>query len=470
MANAEKLQEEFLKVRALFSPHVIHPPRFMRALSSWPRTPSQAVAHLPLLCSPSIAASTAVLPALYDQYTSAVAAASTSSDSLTALLCVLLAKRVTLYMTAALTVFVAALRSADAPSGLGERLEQVTEEAVAPLSLPASQSEEVRAVARSLDDTSAASQAAALPVVFGLLLAGAYATTNFLGAVPDDLPRTDTVLDATAAFRAIQPFSTATVCFFCLNIEAQASGRALFGSGTEKQPAGSEESEHVAPYACAAAALIGVAAAYLLPSSTAWPLQNTINGAIAINVARALQLPTLPTILAALAGLTLYDAVGTLASPASAAADAASTLASAPQQQSVMESVATARIGNGAGAAWQPGLMVVLLQGRITDGLGLGDIVAPSILAGWAHRFDRALCCRAGDPSESDSGGYLRASLGGYALGCVLLEVAPVDISRAALLLLIPCMSASLLASLAVKGDLEAALQFGGGSPRRDLE
>ena len=110
--------------------------------------------------------------------------------------------------------------------------------------------------------------------------------------------------------------------------------------------------------------LIGIAAAYLLPSSTVWPLQNTINGAIAINVARALQLPTLPTILAALAGLTVYDAVGTLASPAYAAADAASSLASAPQQQSVMESVATARMGNGAGAAWQPGLMVVLLQGH----------------------------------------------------------------------------------------------------------
>ena len=269
-------------------------------------------------------------------------------------------------MTAALTVFVAALRSADAPSGLGERLEQVTEEAVAPLSLPASQSEEVRAVARSLDDTSAASQAAALPVVFGLLLAGAYATTTFLGAVPDDLPRTDTVLDATAAFRAIQPFSTATVCFFCLNIEAQASGRALFGSGTEKQPAGSEESDHVAPYACAAAALIGVAAAYFLPSSTAWPLQNTINGAIAIN-ARALQLPTLPTTLAALAGLTLYDAVGTLARLPPLPPTQLQRLR-AHRSSNWSWRVATARMGNGAGAAWQPGLMVVLLQGRITDG------------------------------------------------------------------------------------------------------
>ena len=90
---------------------------------------------------------------------------------------------------------------------------------------------------------------------------------------------------------------------------------------------------------CAAAALLSVAGAYALPPSAAWPLQNTVNSAVAINVARALQLPALPSVLAALAGLALYDGIGTLAAPAAAAADAASVVTEDRMGESVSTSV-----------------------------------------------------------------------------------------------------------------------------------
>ena len=46
----------------------------------------------------------------------------------------------------------------------------------------------------------------------------------------------------------------------------------------------------------AALAAACVAAAYLLPSASAWPVQNVVNACVAIGVARVLQLPRLPAL------------------------------------------------------------------------------------------------------------------------------------------------------------------------------
>ena len=80
---------------------------------AWPLSPLQTAAHLPLLALPS-AASCTILPHLYESYQAAAPA-----DNLGPLLLLLLAKRVTLYACAITTVYVAAMRSSDAPSGLG---------------------------------------------------------------------------------------------------------------------------------------------------------------------------------------------------------------------------------------------------------------------------------------------------------------------------------------------------------------
>ena len=52
---------------------------------------------------------------------------------------------------------------------------------------------------------------------------------------------------------------------------------------------------------------------------------------------------------------------------------------------------------------------------------------------------------------------YLGAALGGYTLGCLLLEIAPPELARAALLFLVPSALTALLARLAVKRELARA-------------
>ena len=95
----------------------------------------------------------------------------------------------------------------------------------------------------------------------------------------------------------------------------------------------------------------------------------------------------------------------------------------------------------GDAGLWQPGLLTVVLNGRVSDGLGLGDVVAPSLLAGWARRRDL----------DVGGGGLLAASMGGFAAGCVALEVGPPELSRAALLFLIPATAVALLGRLVLR-------------------
>ena len=435
---------------------------------AWPSTPLTALTHLPLLALPS-AASYATLPILYDTYKAAAPA-----DNLVPFLGLLLAKRITLYACALATVFVAAQRSGDAPAGLGERFERITAEAISPLTMPEEQTAEVRAVAQTLDATPQAAQAAGLPVVFGALLFGAYVFNLLVASTPPPPPdpeATDAILESLrSAFATIQPLSTASVCVFACNVEAQAfaagliNGGQSFANSADLSPDGSTSGEiELAPasVAAAAAALTCVALAYVVPPASAWPLQNTINACIAIGVARVLQIPSLPALLAAVGGLALYDGVGTLF-----AATAAEPEVIVQSSSSVMESVAKAKLGATVGGvqAWQPGLLTVLLQGRLTDALGLGDVVAPALIAGWCRRFDlrlEAVDGAASDDAGSNGGGggsYLGAALSGYAIGCVLLEVVPAELSRAALLFLVPSTTASVLIRLVERKELQMAI------------
>ena len=443
---------------------------------SWPSVPSAAAAHLPVLALPSVAGAM-VLPTL-----AAAALAANGSDDLRPLLSFLLCKRAILYAGAIGAAYVAAMRSSDAAGGLGERLEQITIEGVLPASLPQQTSVEMREVARALDSTSGATQAAALPLLLGVLLLSAYAVTALVGAPPTATDEASAAADALRALSCtVQPLSNSAVCAFCCNAELQATARAL-GLARVDEP-----SPSVATYpgqvvaAAMAAALVG--AAYLLPASEAWPAQNLVNACIAVSVARVLQIPSLGAVVAALVGLAAYDALGTLTSIASAAEPtvqaATSTLAAAAAESvpsasasSVREGVAQSRLAYASGAAsWQPGLLVVLVRGRVTDGLGLGDVVCPAMLLGWARRYDLAAAAQrqaanegGGKGDEGGEGGYLGAALGGYTLGCLLLEIAPPELARAALLFLVPSALAALLARLAVKRELARAFGLDPGA------
>lgn len=426
---------------------------------------TQVAQHLPLLAAPSVV-SLVSLPILYEGYQAAQ-----PPEKLAALLAVLLAKRATLYACATSTLFVAAMRSGDAQAGLGQRVTAITAEAVRPATLPELQTAELQEVATALDSTPASVQAAGLPLIFGALLIVSFAVTGLLSpaapptAEPPPLPAE--VLDALrGALSTFQSLSTASVCLFAVNAEAQASARALAGEGVSTVAGGPAELGSPTPLSLAAAAasfsLVG--SAYLLGPAEAWPAQNFVNSCIGIGVARVLQLPSLAAVLAALGGLAVYDGLGTLGTLTAA-------VAAEPVSTSLMEGVARAKVAAASGGgelAWQPGLLAVVLGGRVTDGLGLGDVVAPSLLVGWARRFDLRItadaeagagevdAAEAADGNRSE-GGYLTTALVGYLMGCVLLEVAPPALSRAALLFLVPSTASAVLLRLAMRGDLRAA-------------
>lgn len=377
------------------------------------------------------------------------------------------------------------MRSSDAAPGLGERFEQITAEAVRPATLPAASTAEVRAVAQQLDAAPPAAQAAGVPLAFAALLAGAYATQVLTANAPPPEPADassvmlpeEVIAALRGAFSTVQPLSTASVCLFAVNAEAQASARAFSGAEAAADDAAAPSAASIA---AAGTALACVGFAYLGPAAAAYPAQNVVNACVAVGVARVLQLPALGALLAALGGLALYDGFGTLIFSA-AAADAASSVADGLPPPSVMESVAQAKIGAaaGGGLSWQPGLLTVRLQGRLTDALGLGDVVAPSLLAGWCRRYDLRTQAAADTLSDGDEsgggegedaggngGGYLGAALGGYAFGCVLLEVVPSELSRAALLWLVPSVIAAVLFRLVEQKQLASAFGVAPGAPK----
>jgi hypothetical protein len=319
--------------------------------------------------------------------------------------------------------------------------------------------------------------------------------------------------------------------------------------------------------AATALAALATASAFLLPPAMAWPVQNVLNICIAVSVSRLLALGRLLPIMLALAALAAYDVTfaGGTASAASmthtldsATATAlatpvlgpslfpaamtspslsldcpsnalatdlsllvpTTTLAADPPS-SVMESVARSRLSG----AWQPGLIQIRVGGRLTDGLGLGDLVFPSLLAGWAARFDQgqqaggarqreaghagwqgargsrqqqagrepqtgdargekardargqgtgeAWRLQEGDARHPEAGASGRKEagsallpfvLGGYLAGCLLLEVAPPSLSPAALSCLVPTTLTAVLLRLAATGAIQEAFDWDGAA------
>jgi presenilin-like A22 family membrane protease len=168
------------------------------------------------------------------------------------------------------------------------------------------------------------------------------------------------------------------------------------------------------------------AGAFIAPTAMAWPLQNLVNLAIILGVSRVLQYPRLLTVIVALAGLAVYDTVAVFGADGGEGG------------MSVMETVARSRLG----AIWQPGLLQVDLRGRVTDALGLGDIIFPSMLTGWAMRFDANNSMNT-LPDSGDELGLYQSTLLGFAGGCILCELNQQGGGLPALLFVVPSMLAA---------------------------
>lgn len=203
-------------------------------------------------------------------------------------------------------------------------------------------------------------------------------------------------------------------------------------------------------------ACIIVSLAWLLPTSQAWPFQNSVNMALAVTVTRAVapflldKSRSIRIVALALGGLAFYDVTSVfgaftvdsasavdfsfaVASPISSSSSTSSSTSSIIADKSIMETVARSKMEG----SWRPGLLEMVLVGRVSDVIGLGDVVFPACLVSWGYSFHKR---------------YAYAAIAGYMLGSIVTEVVstfgPTQQGLPALIFLTPAMlgSVSLLA------------------------
>lgn len=143
------------------------------------------------------------------------------------------------------------------------------------------------------------------------------------------------------------------------------------------------------------------------------------------------------TVALALIGLTVFDAISVFGTVANAAVvDAGTASAEAASGLSVMEVVARSKLASPTSDLWQPGLLEIILghdNSKVTEALGLGDVVFPSILVAWGFAADKTInnlkdmAGNTSSPSDDKSGSaeypYATASILGYAFGSFATEI-----------------------------------------------
>lgn len=402
----------------------------------------------------------AILPGLSAVFPAIVTAAQDAAvpeDRRFLVILFLLLKRIYLYSCALSIVDVAARRSVVAPAALGQRIQTLNKELLggvvsAPELERLSDSKEAKEMYGQMDQVDSGTQALLLPLFLALVLGSSYAAIQLFSQAPPPSP--DSSLSLEPVFRSVSALSNAGICLLFTRtefLEALKTFRArVLGS---QEPPSDGAQDPLSGLALGLSAL-AVGGSYLGPQQFVWPLRNVVNSCLAITVARAVQLPRLSFVVAALGGLMLYDGVG-VNGPLLALPAGAETVG-----PSVMEQVARAKLG-GAGW-WQPGLLSVVIGGKTTDALGLADTVFPALMAGWAMRQDQKEA-GAQDPGALPRAlGYSRAALGGYAVGCFGMEVFQGGGGgQAALLYIVPCMFGAVAATAAVRGEFTGRIWEG---------
>lgn len=338
-----------------------------------------------------------------------------------------------------------------------------------------------------IDDVPEATQALLLPLFVALSLISSFAFLGFQSAVSTDTTTTIAGIDMKTLIATLLPFisvaSNGIVCYLFTKTEVQ-----NFLSMIWKKDI-SVPTDYYSDNNSSAGVVAGLASALLLGSAllspvggSLWPVHNIINLCISVTVARAFQLTKLPLVVAALFGLTVYDVVSVLG-----------TQQFTDGGKSIMEAVAMAKIGSVAnsaagtasntltemhswtdqlqrlfsqvfsGSAWKPGLFNVAIGGRVSDVLGLGDVVFPALLSTWALRFDKDndrdsnVSTLASEDSKSN---LYSVTIFGYLLGCFLCEVFQTGEGQPALLYIVPAMLASLLVKGIQTGSLGKMISY----------
>ena len=254
-----------------------------------------------------------------------------------------------------------------------------------------------------------------------------------------------------------------------------------------------------------------------------WPLQNGVNIALATTVTRVLAPFLIPfpfsssssspknnenspnnksirTVALATMAVTMFDAIAVFGTVVNAASTTIGDViaANSASSMSVMEAVARSKLAlvgasplpgsspSGVISLWQPGLLEIILgrdgNARITEALGLGDIVFPACLVAWALVADNvAIINNGSDLSDSDGDeestdgincrgyDYTKASVIGYLIGSFFTEIVGSFslLGRVsglpALVFLIPSMLSSVTLMALRRGEMEDVWGNGGG-------
>ena len=419
----------------------------------------------------------------------------------------LLLKRAFIYSTAFVGLDWFAKRSiSDGSLGLGERFRRLNEEIFDGLplstdpegkqqSLGTDFNTQAGPLMESLDEMEDRDQALALPVLVGASLvasfAGLKASEQLSGWLTQQAPEQSSALVRNNALETflsqVIPLFTAAISSGVCTLFAKVEIQRLLGSleGTSDGESGKLVIKNKREIAIGIAAVLS-SLAVVNPVLTAlgrgnglWPVANIVNLLVGATISRAFKLPTLPVILLALTGLVAYDTFFVLGTQAltdggqgimeavameklqsgSSAVNGAvnsvtSTLTSASgSSETVVASVPTGQVASVAAltAYWKPGLLQVNLNGKVSDSLGLGDVIFPSLLAGWALRYDTDASDRDRAGASEEEGNrpqprFYSASLGGYALGCLACELFQTGEGQPALLYVVPAMVTTMAA------------------------
>lgn len=433
---------------------------------------------------------------------------SNSSEQLQVVTALFATDRIYLYTNAAVIVALAAIRGSnnDSPK-LGQRLTDLTEEilfrpnfTLATTSLDDPESsiaalppstrtrpELIQSLTESglegtLDEVSADRQALFLPVLVSALLAISVLSIPFWNGLPVEREALlgDDTKNWIRLLQSILPYVSQLWNAGLLTLFTRAELRRL------KNEVGPAEVANplallLGPYLEWVLAAGITCVAYFTPL---WPVQNFVNMALAIAVARAIQLDRFAAIVCALALLTLYDASAVFMIPSAGATDpttimlpsetimrSPTTIATTLTESSIDlshgnilladKSVADSAMGAVAiqkltSGTFQPGLLQTRIDGRFLGGsLGLGDAVFPSLLATFVRRFD--IDSRVCDMPRQHYPSLFAVSLAGYLLGCASCEIVPAALSNTglpALVFIIPAMLLSVVLVSASVGNL----------------
>ena len=435
-------------------------------------TPEPLTAMMPLLPLISV-----VFPGLLQLAKSFPA---NSSEQFAAITALFVSSRLYIYGMSSTIVGLAAVRGARDSPQLGGRIVDLTEELLYRPQLDVStsmqsgtdlsdeterptiiQSLSSSGVEESLNDVSGETQALILPLLVSFLLA----LSVFLVPFFKDTVPTGSEIEAASDLRSLlqsiaPPLSQGWNMLLLVLFTRAEIRRSSFEL--------SLETSATIEWAMA----IGITG--LASIAKIWQAQNFVNMALAILVARAIQLDQFSAVVGALTLLTIYDATSVFLIPAAGALEAstmgiessissdittslpASFLAADPTPAaSAMGSVAVQKLSS---STFQPGLLITKVGDRLGGSLGLGDAVFPSLLSSFVKRFDN----KRESESRNKRISLFAVSMVGYLLGCFACEFAPFLSTSGlpALLFIIPSMVLSVLLAASISGELEDLFEF----------